>query len=353
MRAALARDRRELRGVDVARHRLALLAHAAVVIDAQIAADADEPGLEVRAPIERVQRLEDLEEDVLRQILGFVVPADELVGQVEDLAPMLAHDLIPGGLIAGEAPLDERVRGLAGEVTFSSADIDAGRGAGIIAKSPATPPRRVQSPDPVAGFHHTGGGLTCDDVHAGGRRARGRHARPRLQRESHRGARRPRSTRAFAGYPHRLHYAIKANATLAVVRAPAGARRRRRRQLRRRDRGRPARGLRAWRHRLHGRRQDARGARSRRGAGRPRDQRGVARRSRSHRGDRARARHARARGRAHQPGRRRAKPPAHFDRHARDEVRHVDRRRARDGARHVRAGRISRSSGCTCTSDRK
>ena len=27
----------------------------------------------VRAPIERVQRLEDLEEDVLRQILGFVV----------------------------------------------------------------------------------------------------------------------------------------------------------------------------------------------------------------------------------------------------------------------------------------
>ena len=91
------------------------------MIDAEVAADADEPGLEVRAPIERVQRLEDLEEDVLRQVLGLVVPADELVGQVEDLAPVLADDLIPRHLIAGEAALDERVGTSAGGVTLASA----------------------------------------------------------------------------------------------------------------------------------------------------------------------------------------------------------------------------------------
>ncbi len=96
VRAALARDRHQLRRVHVARHRLAFLADAAVVVDAEVAADADQPGLEVRAPVERVQRLEDLQEDVLRQVLGLVVPADELVGEVEDLAPVLPDDLVPG-----------------------------------------------------------------------------------------------------------------------------------------------------------------------------------------------------------------------------------------------------------------
>jgi hypothetical protein len=83
------------RRIHVAVDGLALLADAAVVIDAQVAADADEPRLEVRAPIEGVQRLEDLEEDVLRQVLGLVVLAGELVGDVEDLAPVLADDLAP------------------------------------------------------------------------------------------------------------------------------------------------------------------------------------------------------------------------------------------------------------------
>ena len=70
------------------------------MIDAQVAADADQPGLEIGAAIERVERLEDLQEDVLRQILGLVVLADELVRDVEDLAPVLADDLLPRGLIA-------------------------------------------------------------------------------------------------------------------------------------------------------------------------------------------------------------------------------------------------------------
>jgi hypothetical protein len=80
------------------------------MVDAQVAADADDPGLEVRAPIERLQRLEDLEEDVLREIFRLVVLADELIRDVEDLAPVLAHDLFPGGLIARQTLLDEAVR---------------------------------------------------------------------------------------------------------------------------------------------------------------------------------------------------------------------------------------------------
>ena len=79
------------------------------MVDAEVPADADQPGLEVGAAVERVQRLEDLEEDVLRQVLGLVVPPDELVGEVEDLAPVLPDDLLPGGLVARQTPLDERV----------------------------------------------------------------------------------------------------------------------------------------------------------------------------------------------------------------------------------------------------
>ena len=55
------------------------------------------------------ERLENLEEDVLRQILGLVVLADELVGDVEDLAPVLADDLLPGELIALQAALNQRL----------------------------------------------------------------------------------------------------------------------------------------------------------------------------------------------------------------------------------------------------
>src|SRR5262245_59118969 len=94
------RHRHQLRGVDVAVDRLAFLPDAAVVIDAEVAADADEPRLEVRAAVERVQRPEDLEEDVLRQILGLIVAADELVRDVEHLAAVLADDGFPGELIA-------------------------------------------------------------------------------------------------------------------------------------------------------------------------------------------------------------------------------------------------------------
>ena len=55
------------------------------------------------------ERLEDLQEDVLGQIFGFVVLADELVGDVEHLPPVLPDDHFPGHLIAAEALLDQRV----------------------------------------------------------------------------------------------------------------------------------------------------------------------------------------------------------------------------------------------------
>jgi len=106
------RRRLQLARVDVARDRLPLLAHAAIVIDAQVAADADDPRLEIRAPIERRQRLEDLQEDVLREVFGLVVLADELVRDVEDLAPVLPDDLLPGDLIALQAALNQRLDGV-------------------------------------------------------------------------------------------------------------------------------------------------------------------------------------------------------------------------------------------------
>ena len=41
-----------------------------------------------------------------------VVRADELVGDVEDLAPVLTDDQLPGELVAAQAPLDERLEGI-------------------------------------------------------------------------------------------------------------------------------------------------------------------------------------------------------------------------------------------------
>ena len=43
------------------------------------------------------------------EIFGLVVLADELVGDVEHLAPVLADDLLPGELIAMQAALDQRL----------------------------------------------------------------------------------------------------------------------------------------------------------------------------------------------------------------------------------------------------
>jgi hypothetical protein len=103
------RGRRERGGIDVVRDGLALRTNAAVIVDAEIAAHADEPCLEVGASIERVQRLEQLDEHVLREILSLFVAAGERVRHVEDHAPVQTNDFIPGSLIAAEAALDDGV----------------------------------------------------------------------------------------------------------------------------------------------------------------------------------------------------------------------------------------------------
>ncbi len=80
------------------------------MVDAEVATDADDPRLKVGATVERRERLEDLQEDVLREIFGFVVLADELVSDVEDFPPVLADDGVPRRLIPGETLLNEAVR---------------------------------------------------------------------------------------------------------------------------------------------------------------------------------------------------------------------------------------------------
>ena len=79
------------------------------MVDAQVAADADQPRLEVRAPVEGVERFEQLQKDVLREVFREIVTADKLVRDVEDLAPVQADDLVPCRLVAVEAPLDDVV----------------------------------------------------------------------------------------------------------------------------------------------------------------------------------------------------------------------------------------------------
>jgi len=79
------------------------------VIDAQVAAHADEPCLEVRAAIEGIERLIQLEEDVLREVLRLIVTADELVRDIEDLPPVHPYDRFPRCLVAGQTALDNLV----------------------------------------------------------------------------------------------------------------------------------------------------------------------------------------------------------------------------------------------------
>lgn len=80
---------------------------------------------------------------------------------------------------------------------------------------PAPPPSTMH--DSVTGFHPADSGLTCDDVrltdvaHATGTPVYVYSRRLIAERYRQLDA-------ACAGYPHRLHYAIKANATLGIVR---------------------------------------------------------------------------------------------------------------------------------------
>ena len=57
------------------------------------------------------ERPEHLQEDVLREILGLLVRADELVRDVEHAAPVLRDDGLPGALVAFRTALNQLVGG--------------------------------------------------------------------------------------------------------------------------------------------------------------------------------------------------------------------------------------------------
>ena len=132
---------------------------------------------------------------------------------------------------------------------------------------------------------------------------------------------------AFADYPHAIHYALKANSTLALVRLLRSLGSRADANSRRRDRGGAARRLRAAGHRLHRRRQDARRARVRDRA-RASARSTPSRPANSIASPRSRARWARgARGAARQPRHRRQEPSEHLHRTQDQQVRRAARRR--------------------------
>src|SRR4029079_6419200 len=71
--------------------------------DRQVLADDNQPGMEMCAAIERVQRFENFQKNVLRQILGFVVAADQLVSKIEHLATVVTRDRFPRRLVSLQA----------------------------------------------------------------------------------------------------------------------------------------------------------------------------------------------------------------------------------------------------------
>ena len=333
------------------------------MIDAQVAADADQPGLKVGAPVERVERLEDLQEHVLRQILGLVVLAGELVGDVEHLAPVLPDDLLPRVLVAGQAALNERVDGVrgCGEVGQASGGTIVPRCAaarwprsarltstapcrrGMIAGPTSCPtPRPRRPPIPPS------------------RGCRCRTSPPPSARRATSTARRRSATRTggsmprFGDYPHAIHYALKANSSLAIVRLLQGAGRRRRRQLDGRSRRRAA-------LRVHARPRSCSPASARaptscdRAVALGLNAINVESPGELDRLDRLaqEQRHDRPRRAARQSGHRRPQPPAHLHRAQDQQVRRADRRRAGDLPRDPAGARGSRPSACTCTSARR
>src|SRR5689334_8171189 len=75
--------------------------------------------------------------------------------------------------------------------------------------------------DPVAGFSRQQGVLTCDGLSLADV-ASSAGTPVHIYSAALISERYREFDEAFAGYPHRLHYAIKANATLGVVRALRG-----------------------------------------------------------------------------------------------------------------------------------
>ena len=192
------------------------------------------------------------------------------------------------------------------------------------------------SSTPVTGFYQTGRRRSCATAcrSTPSPPPKARRCTSTAPRRSPRAI--ARSTRRSPAIPHAIHYALKANSTLAIARLLRGARQQRRRELRRRDRRRAA---------APGscRRRSSSPASARRTAelaqaidlGVRSDQRRVGRGDRAHRRAVARAQGADEDRHPRQPRHRREEPSAHLDRAEDQQVRH--RRSTRCAALCARA----------------
>ncbi len=101
----------EARCIDVPVDELAFLPDAAVVVDAEVATDANQPRLEIRSPVERSQRFVDPEKDVLGQIFRLVVLAHKGERDVEHPTLVSLDDGGPRRLISTQAGINQPVGG--------------------------------------------------------------------------------------------------------------------------------------------------------------------------------------------------------------------------------------------------
>jgi hypothetical protein len=190
------------------------------VVDAQVAADADQPGLEVGAAVEGIERLVQLQENVLREVFGLVVAADELIGDVEHPAPVRADNRLPRRLIAIKTALNDfvhRLRGrrFKGHDALDAAKRDRPERLGLEC---AHDNMRKRVPASYSLGKH---GLACDGVALTAiAESIGTPVfvySAQAIRDAYTGI-----DAAFAGYPHAIHYALKANSTLALLRLLRG-----------------------------------------------------------------------------------------------------------------------------------
>ena len=203
-----------------------------------------------------LRALKIFREHVLREILGFVVSPDELVRNIEDPAPVLAHDGIPGGLLAAQASLDQLVRSrrLCGgwirlhasrivrrqeqahhnraffEVSTNAREVVGLRRYGSFTTTMQPKAGRRGSLRRVSratedvsetGFHESVHGLACDTVPLS--KVAEAEGTPVYVYSA--AVVRERFTafdRAFAPHPHTVHYALKANSTLGLLRVLRG-----------------------------------------------------------------------------------------------------------------------------------
>jgi hypothetical protein len=86
----------------------AFLTGSAIVVDQKVTGDTGQPRIErTFGAAERLHRTEHPEKDFLRKILGFLTAIREPVTDTVDLPRVQAHEFLPCGFIAAQAPGDQ------------------------------------------------------------------------------------------------------------------------------------------------------------------------------------------------------------------------------------------------------